>query len=108
MGERLLRRWLCQPLLSPVEINKRLDLVQLFVDETPTREELRSTCLKGIVDIDKLIRRLEQKIRFRLQDLYVLFQAVRKLEPILVVIIINDHCAELSKRVQSCVSVTPG
>ena len=31
MGERLLRRWLCQPLLSVDRINARLDLVELFL-----------------------------------------------------------------------------
>ena len=84
MGERLLRRWLRQPLVSPMEINKRLDIVQLFIDESDLRAELRNNCLKGIIDVEKMARRLENKVRFRLQDLYVIYQAVTKLDRILV------------------------
>lgn len=84
MGERLLRRWLRQPLVSTEAINKRLDVVQLFIEETELRSELRINCLKGIVDVEKMSRRLENRVRFRLQDLYVMYQAVRKLDSIIV------------------------
>lgn len=83
MGERLLRRWLRQPLVRAEEINQRLDLVELFSEEHGLRDELRGTALKGIIDIDKYVRRLENKTRFRLQDLYVMYQTVKKLNPIL-------------------------
>lgn len=84
MGERLLRRWLRQPLVSTEEINKRLDVVQLFMEETDMRSELRTNCLKGIIDVEKMSRRLENRVRFRLQDLYVMYQAVSKLDSIIV------------------------
>ena len=84
MGERLLRRWLSQPLVSLDEINKRLDVVQLFMEETDTRAELRNNCLKGIIDVDKISRRLERRVRFQLKDLYVMYQAVNKLDSIIV------------------------
>ena len=86
MGERLLRRWLRQPLVNVNEINQRLDLVELFMDESEMREELRDTALKGIVDVEKYVHRLERKTRFRLQDLYVMYLTVKKLEPILVLV----------------------
>ena len=38
----------------------------------------------GIIDVEKLSRRLETKVHFRLQDLYVMYQAVSKLNMILV------------------------
>ena len=84
MGERLLSRWLHQPLVSCDEINQRLDLVELFSEESDIRYELRNNCLKGIIDVEKLSRRLETKVHFRLQDLYVMYQAVSKLNIILV------------------------
>ena len=86
MGERLLRRWLRQPLVSTEEINQRLDIVQLFMEESDLRSELRNNCLKGIIDVEKMARRLENKVRFRLQDLYVIYQAVTKLDRIVVLI----------------------
>ena len=86
MGERLLRRWLRQPLVNVDEINQRLDLVELFKEEDELREELRDNALKGIVDVEKYVRRLERKARFRLQDLYVMYLTVKKLEPILVLV----------------------
>lgn len=84
MGERLLRRWLCQPLVSVDRINARLDLVSLFFDAVSLRNELRTGCLKGLVDVEKLAQRLERRVRFRLQDLYVLSLAVSKLDRLLV------------------------
>ena len=86
MGERLLRRWLRQPLVNVDEINQRLDLVELFKEEDELREALRDNALKGIVDVEKYVRRLERKARFRLQDLYVMYLTVKKLEPILVLV----------------------
>ena len=91
MGERLLRRWLRQPLVRAEEINQRLDLVELFSEEHGLRDELRGTALKGIIDIDKYVRRLENKTRFRLQDLYVMYQTVKKLNPILDCLRTCDH-----------------
>ena len=83
IGERLLRRWLRQPLVSAEEINRRLDIVEIFVEENEVREDVRNNALKGIIDIEKYVRRLEGKSKFRLQDLYVMYQTVKKLEPIL-------------------------
>lgn len=53
MGGRKLRQWLLYPLMSPERIERRLDAVELFYDNTFLREELRQT-LKGIKDIERL------------------------------------------------------
>ncbi|EOD21949.1 DNA mismatch repair protein muts [Emiliania huxleyi CCMP1516] len=47
-GGRLLRKWLKQPLLSPHEIEHRLDLVQTFVSSLELRATLRDTCLPAM------------------------------------------------------------
>ena len=48
------------------------------------KEEDLTNTAKGIIDVEKLSRRLETKVHFRLQDLYVMYQAVSKLNMILV------------------------
>ena len=57
MGHRLIRTWLERPLLSPVQINRRLGAVQELVDDTITREEM-ILCLKEITDLERLIGRI--------------------------------------------------
>ena len=54
IGSRCLRRWLKQPLQDPKEINRRLNIVKVFVDETGLREEISNDFLRKIPDLDKL------------------------------------------------------
>ncbi|CAH1428222.1 unnamed protein product [Lactuca virosa] len=60
LGRRLLHLWLKQPLLDVTEINKRLDLVQAFVEDTGFRQVLRQH-LKRIADIERLMRIIQKK-----------------------------------------------
>ncbi|OLS03965.1 DNA mismatch repair protein MutS [Tissierella creatinophila] len=53
MGGRLLKKWLEEPLLSIVEINKRLDMVQYFFENIPILEKLREL-LKQVYDLERL------------------------------------------------------
>ena len=56
-GQRLLRRWICRPLLSKTEINKRLDAV----DELSTRPGLvQPLCalLRSMPDMERALGRL--------------------------------------------------
>lgn len=73
MGKRLLNRWLKQPLLDADEINRRLDLVQAFVDDTGLRHDLRQH-LKRISDIERLMHNLEKR-RASLQHIVKLYQS---------------------------------
>ena len=57
MGRRLIRTWLERPLLSPVQINRRLGAVQELVDDSIGREEI-ILCLKEITDLERLIGRI--------------------------------------------------
>ena len=57
MGHRLIRTWLERPLLSPVQINRRLSAVSDLVDDTIGREEI-VLCLKEITDLERLIGRI--------------------------------------------------
>ena len=57
MGRRLIRAWLERPLLSPVQIERRLGAVANLVDEPIRREEL-ILCLKQVTDLERLIGRI--------------------------------------------------
>ena len=57
MGGRKLRQWLERPLLSPVEINQRLNAVANLVDSLVVREELLFT-LREMTDLERLIGRI--------------------------------------------------
>lgn len=61
MGGRLLRRWLSQPLLDVPAINRRLDVVQAFVDDTILRMELREQ-LQGLGDLERWTNRVVQGV----------------------------------------------
>lgn len=60
-GSRLLERWLRQPLLDAAQINERLDMVQLFLQHTMQRNELRDGPLKSMPDLTAIIAKLHKK-----------------------------------------------
>ena len=99
LGERLLRRWLNQPLVSAEAINRRLDAVQLFIEDQELRDALRGNALKGVIDMEKMCRRLENKKNFKLQDLYNMYQSVCKLDDVIVVGWRVDKVIELFRAV---------
>jgi len=57
MGKRLLRAWMLRPSIDRVEIDARLDAVEVQVKETVAREELRRA-LEGIFDLERLLSRV--------------------------------------------------
>ena len=57
MGGRMLRSWLEKPLLDPVEIGRRQNVVEELVNKTINRGELQTT-LKGMTDLERVITRV--------------------------------------------------
>ncbi len=57
MGARTLRRWICMPLKSPEEINRRLDIVDCFIQHTEEREEA-TNLLESIGDLERLASKI--------------------------------------------------
>jgi DNA mismatch repair protein MutS len=53
MGGRFIRRTIRRPLIDPIKINKRLDAVEEFVNNSFAREDLHTT-LKTIQDLERL------------------------------------------------------
>ena len=54
MGSRCLRRWIKQPLQSVNEINRRLNLVEVFFTDFNLRSHLQNEFLRKLPDLDKL------------------------------------------------------
>jgi DNA mismatch repair protein MutS len=57
MGKRLLRAWMLRPSVDQVEIEARLDAVEVQVKDIVGREELRRK-LDGILDLERLLSRV--------------------------------------------------
>ncbi|MFQ5811995.1 MAG: DNA mismatch repair protein MutS, partial [Anaerolineae bacterium] len=61
MGGRLLRQWLNQPLLDMDKLEQRLDAVEAFYQDTPTRTQVIAL-LKELADLERLSSRVVQRI----------------------------------------------
>lgn len=57
MGRRLIRKWVEQPLIDPVEISERHDAVEALAADNQTRSELRAA-LEGAYDLERLAGRV--------------------------------------------------
>ena len=80
-GGRLLQQWLKQPLLDPVMINERLDLVEILVISTEMRQMFFEDLLRKFPDF----QRLSAKFGFSkasLQDMYKVYMSLSKLVPL--------------------------
>ncbi|PLX34399.1 MAG: DNA mismatch repair protein MutS [Clostridiales bacterium] len=53
MGSRMLFKWIHEPLLNKYEINKRIDIVEVFFNDLQTRNEVREI-LEAIYDLERL------------------------------------------------------
>ena len=58
MGGRLLKRWLEQPLINPIHISRRQDVVSVLTDSPVLQQQLRES-LKAVQDIERLISRID-------------------------------------------------
>ncbi len=57
MGGRMIKQWLIKPLINEVQINHRLDTVEVFVNDLAWREGI-SQMLSQIPDIERLLSRV--------------------------------------------------
>ncbi|CAG8649861.1 11798_t:CDS:10, partial [Acaulospora morrowiae] len=77
-GSRLLGQWLKQPLMNIKEIEQRLSLVEMFVDDTEVRQSLREDNLKSIPDLHRIAKRF-QRGNATLQDVIRVYQVIIRL-----------------------------
>lgn len=61
MGSRAMRQWLLQPLRSADDINQRLTMVELFVENPILRDMFVAQVLKRCGDMDRLNRKLQRR-----------------------------------------------
>lgn len=73
MGKRRLRAWLKQPLVDPLQIRARHDVVEALAGDPALREAVRDS-LRGLPDVDALARKLEAR-RTTLAELCQLYRA---------------------------------
>ncbi|PWN30108.1 putative DNA mismatch repair protein MSH2 [Jaminaea rosea] len=77
-GTRLLSQWLKQPLVNLHEIQKRHDLVEVFVDDAMTRQALQNDYLKLMPDLHRLSKKFQKGVA-TLEDVVRVYQAVLRL-----------------------------
>lgn len=80
MGARLLRRWLLFPLKDPEAINYRLNVVEHFMRDPDTRDEIRAQ-LERIGDLERLISKVAVG-RITPREVVQLREALTAIEPI--------------------------
>ncbi len=77
MGGRLLRKWILQPLVELPPIERRLDLVEAWVNDTLRRAEARDL-LRGLGDLERWTNRVIQGVATP-RDLVGLREALSRL-----------------------------
>ncbi|KAK8125816.1 DNA mismatch repair protein msh2-like protein [Apiospora kogelbergensis] len=77
-GSRLLAQWLKQPLMNRDEIEKRLQLVEAFANDTELRQTMQEEHLKSIPDLYRLAKRF-QRNKANLEDVVRAYQVVIRL-----------------------------
>ncbi|EGO29335.1 hypothetical protein SERLADRAFT_433333 [Serpula lacrymans var. lacrymans S7.9] len=77
-GTRLLGSWLKQPLVNLHEIQKRQNLVEMFVDDSSTRRNLQDDFLKFMPDMHRISKRFK-KSAASLEDVVRVYQVVLKI-----------------------------
>ena len=80
MGGRLLKRFICQPLMNIVEIERRLDSVEELTKKIMERDSLISL-LKNIKDIERLLSKISLKT-VNARDLVSLRESFKELMPL--------------------------
>jgi len=80
MGGRLLKRFICQPLMNKLEIEKRLDAVGELTNKIMERDSL-SEILRNIKDIERLLSKISLKT-VNARDLVALRDSFSSLSPL--------------------------
>jgi len=81
-GARLLTQWLKQPLLDPILINERLNIVEMMVLNTELRQILYEDHLRKFPDFQRLSAKFGSG-KANLQDMYKVYVALSKLDPLI-------------------------
>uniref|UniRef100_T1IP55 DNA mismatch repair protein MSH2 n=1 Tax=Strigamia maritima TaxID=126957 RepID=T1IP55_STRMM len=77
-GQRLLSRWVNQPLTDLNLIEERLDVVEIFISDHNMTSEIQSDHLKRFPDFQRIAKKFEKK-KANLQDMFRIYQAISRL-----------------------------
>lgn len=77
-GARLLKVWLRQPLTDVGQIRERLEIVDVFVNDSEARKTVHEQTLPRITDLERLSIKVEEK-KNTLLDLYKCYQGAREI-----------------------------
>ncbi|KAI7843327.1 hypothetical protein COHA_003025 [Chlorella ohadii] len=78
MGKALLKAWIKHPLIDIEAIQQRHDVVEGLAEDAQLRADLRGLHLRGLPDLDKLLKKLEGG-KISLQELCQMYRASAKL-----------------------------
>jgi DNA mismatch repair protein MSH2 len=92
-GTRLLGQWLKQPLVNLHEINRRHDLVEIFVEDSMARQTLQSEYLRLMPDLRRISKKFQKQVA-SLEDVVRVYQAVLRLGDLIEVITSADTPSE--------------
>ncbi|EAR92979.2 DNA mismatch repair MutS family DNA-binding domain protein, putative (macronuclear) [Tetrahymena thermophila SB210] len=103
IGSRTLKRWIKQPLKNEAEINRRLDIVEYFVNNQDLRNYIQNEFLRKIADLDKLYAKFykvasKKKHNASLADCIKVYQLVTNLSTLAQYIENNHSADELAQR----------
>ncbi|MCD7033691.1 DNA mismatch repair protein MutS [Metabacillus sp. GX 13764] len=102
MGGRLIKQWIDRPLLSKKEIEKRLGVVEVFLEKYFEREDLRES-LKEVYDLERLAGRVAfGNVNGR--DLIQLKKSLEKIPGILDLVssLDNEYTSEMAQNIDPC------
>ncbi|KAK0548293.1 MSH2 protein [Tilletia horrida] len=77
-GVRMLAQWLKQPLVNAHLIRERQDLVEIFVEDSSTRQNIQTDELRYLPDLHRISKRLQRGIA-TLEDVVRVYQAIMRL-----------------------------